>query len=95
MKKTLALILAIAMMAALLAACGEDKPAATETTAAATEAPASTKSFQFTGVYSEEGEFASMLAAAFLLNLNEDGTASCDKYAFGQYNADPAASNPS
>ena len=36
-----------------------------------------------------------MLAAAFLLNLNEDGTASCDKYAYGQYNADPAASNPS
>lgn len=95
MKKTLALILAIAMMATLLAACGQDKPVATETTAAATEAPAPTKSFQFTGAYSEEGEFASMLAAAFLLNLNEDGTASCDKYAYGQYNADPAASNPS
>lgn len=98
MKKTLALILAVIMIGSLLTACGSSAPAATTATTAATEAAteaASTKSFQLTGNYSEEGEFASMLAAAFMLNLNEDGTASCDKYAYGQYNADPAASNPS
>lgn len=99
MKKTLALILAVIMVGSLLTACGSSNPASSKPSENPTTTPskpsAATKSFQLIGNYTEEGEYASMLAAAFLLNLNEDGTASCDKYAYGQYNADPAASNPS
>lgn len=92
MKKILALLLAVAMMATLLAGCGNDTKS-TAATEAPTEAPVATKSYQLTGIYSEEGEFASMLASAFLLNLNEEGTAVCDKYAYGNYDASPAATN--
>ena len=56
---------------------------------------ADTKSYQLTGVYEEEGENASRLNAAFLLNLNADGTAVCDRYLFSQFDASDAASNPS
>ena len=80
MKKIFALLLAVAMMATLLAGCGNDTKS-TAATEAPTEAPVATKSYQLTGIFSEEGEYASMLASAFLLNLNEDGTAVCDKYA--------------
>ena len=92
MKKIFALLLAVAMMATLLAGCGNDTKS-TAATEAPTEAPAATKSYQLTGIFSEEGEYASMLASAFLLNLNEDGTAVCDKYAYGNYDASPAATN--
>ena len=92
MKKIFALLLAVAMMATLLAGCGNDTKS-TAATEAPTEAPVATKSYQLTGIFSEEGEYASMLASAFLLNLNEDGTAVCDKYAYGNYDASPAATN--
>ena len=92
MKKILALLLAVAMMATLLAGCGNDTKS-TAATEAPTEAPVATKSYQLTGIFSEEGEYASMLASAFLLNLNEDGTAVCDKYAYANYDASPAATN--
>ncbi len=109
MKKILALILSAALMLALVA-CGGSAPASTSSSAApapakaeeaapaqaeAAEAPAAAKSFQFTGTYVEEGANAAMLNAAFLLNLNEDGTAVADRYQFAQYDASPAASNPS
>ena len=69
MKKIFALLLAVAMMATLLAGCGNDTKS-TAATEAPTEAPAATKSYQLTGIFSEEGEYASMLASAFLLNLD-------------------------
>lgn len=97
MKKFLAILLA-AMTLLSLAACGPSENAdATATPAGSdpTNEPASAKSFQFYGTYEEEGEYASMLAAAFLLNLNEDGTAVADKYAFGSYDASDAADNDS
>lgn len=97
MKKFLAILLA-AMMLLSLVACGpSNETNATPTPGGSdpTDPPAAAKSFQFYGKYEEEGEFASMLAAAFLLNLNEDGTAVVDKYAFGSYDASDAASNPS
>ena len=109
MKKILALVLAAVMMLALIA-CGSSAPATTSSTAseakteaaapaeapaeAAAEAPAAAKSYQFTGKYEEEGANAGMLNAAFLLNLNEDGTAVADRYQFAQYDASPAAGNP-
>lgn len=96
MKKFLAILLA-AMMLLSLVACGPSgETNATPTPGSdPTEGPAAAKSFQFCGTYEEEGEYASMLAAAFLLNLNEDGTAVADKYAFGSYDASDAAGNPS
>lgn len=96
LNKILALVLAVVMLASVLAACGNGSTTPTPSTEAPKgEQPAAAKSYQLVGVYEEEGEFASMMAAAFMLNLNEDGTATCDKYAIGQYNTDPAASNPS
>lgn len=107
MKKALALILAALMVLAMIACGGESKPAAnnqpaanntTSTEPAKTEAepaPAAKKSYQLVGRYEEEGANAGMLNAAFLLNLNEDGTAVADRYQFAQYNASPAAENPS
>lgn len=97
MKKFLAILLA-AMMLLSLVACnpsGESNATPTPGGSDPTEGPTGTKSFQFYGTYEEEGEYASMLAAAFLLNLNEDGTAVADKYAFGSYDASDAAGNPS
>lgn len=95
MKKILALLLAAMMLVGMLAACGGNEPTAAPTeapTTAPTEAP---KSYQFYGKYEEAGEFASMLAAAFLLDLNADGTAVCDKYSFGGYDASDVESNRS
>lgn len=103
MTKILALVLSVVMLVSVLAACGgSNTPAAPSTpassnTPASTEAPSAseaTKSYQLIGNYTEEGEYASILAAAFMLNLNADGTATCDKYAYMQYNTDPADSNP-
>ncbi len=97
MKKIFALILALCMVLAL-AACGDSNsstPAAEDKTPAAEEnAPAASKTFQFEGKFEEQGEYASMLNNAFLLTLGEDGKAVCDKYAFSNYDASDAATNP-
>ncbi len=103
MKKIFALILALCMVLAL-AACGESaSPAASDSSAAAPAAAseeaaapeeAASKTFQFEGKFEEQGEYASMLNNAFLLTLNPDGTAVCDKYAFSNYDASDAATNP-
>ena len=97
MKKILALVLALCMVLAL-AACGDSTPApAAETAAPAAEGSteeASGKTFQFEGKFEEQGEYASMLNNAFLLTLAADGTAVCDKYAFSNYDASDAATNP-
>ncbi|MBQ6757140.1 MAG: hypothetical protein IJP43_09400 [Oscillospiraceae bacterium] len=106
MKKALALILALTLVFALAACSGgnsntpakSDTPSSTPAqndTPANNDAPAAeSKSYQLTGTYEEEGANASMLNAAFLLNLNADGTAVADRYKFGQYDASDAATNP-
>ena len=98
MKKILALVLAALMLGTLLAACGGDNPDNSTPGGSNTTQPTggteTTKSFQLYGVYTEEGEFASMMNAAFLLDLNADGTAVADKYAFSNYDDSDAASNP-
>ena len=95
LKKLLALGLSLVMVLAL-AACGDDAANATPTPGGSnTDAPTSTKSFQFYGKFDEgDGANASMLNAAFLLNLNEDGTAVADRYMFSNYDASDAATNP-
>ena len=101
MHKILALLMAAMLLVGMLAACGEGgstpttKPTTAPTTAPTTEPAAPTKSFQFYGKFEESGSYASMLNAAFLLNLNEDGTAVVDKYAFANYDASDAATNRS
>ena len=85
MKKTLSLILAVLMALAMLTACGGAGTPATAENA---------KTFQFEGKFEEQGEYASMLNNAFLLTLAADGTAVCDKYAFANYDASDADSNP-
>ncbi len=98
LRKLLALVLAAVMLMGILAACGPTENTTTtgsNDTTKGTEAPASNKSYQLYGKYEEEGEFASMMNMAFLLDLNADGTAVCDRYSFGQYDASPADSNPS
>ena len=95
LKKLLALGLSLVMVLAL-AACGDDAADATPTPGGSnTDAPTSTKSFQFYGKFDEgDGANASMLNAAFLPNLNEDGTAVADRYMFSNYDASDAATNP-
>lgn len=92
MKKIIALVLAAMMLVGMLAACGEGGGTPTaEPTSAPTTA---SKTYQFYGKFEESGGYASMLNAAFLLNLNADGTAVVDKYAFASYDASDAATNP-
>lgn len=91
MKKIIALVLAAMMLVGMLAACGGNET----TDPKETTAPAAAKAYQFYGKYEEAGGFASMLNAAFLLDLNADGTAVVDKYAFGSYDASDVASNQS
>lgn len=97
--KKIAAVLLTAVMAISMVACGgnggsstpsgsnESKPA--ETQAAQEES----KTYQFEGKFEEQGEYASMLNNAFFLNLNADGTAVCDKYAFAQFDASDAETN--
>lgn len=105
MKKIIALILAVAMMVALVAcggapAASDNKPAAnTNSEPAKTETKdetpaADAKSYQLVGKYEESGDFAATINGAFLCNLNADGTAVIDRYKFSNYNAAPAAENP-
>ena len=95
MKKFLAILLSLVMVLSL-AACGgspsSNSQAPSEEPSQPTEG--GSKTYQFWGTYEESGENASMLNAAFLLNLNEDGTAVADKYMFANFDASDAATNP-
>ena len=96
MKKALALVLALVMMFALSACGGSSTPASTPApTPAPTEEPKAEElhSYQLTGVYAEEGQGASQMTAAFMCNLNEDGTAVVDRYKYLTYDASDFASN--
>ena len=106
MKKIIALILAAVMVFALVA-CSGSAPAASDNKPAANtgsepaktetkdETPAAdAKSYQLVGKYEESGDFAATINGAFLCNLNADGTAVIDRYKFSNYNAAPAAENP-
>ena len=108
MKKILALVLATMMAFAVIACTGsgstttttttttttQTEPTKTDTTS--TEPAAEAKSYQLVGNYEERGgQGASMMTGAFLLNLNADGTAVCDRYLYLQYDHSDFASNPS
>ena len=92
MKKLLAAVLSATMLGSMLAACGgsNSQTSGSETS----QSGEGGKTYQFWGTYEEDGENASMLNAAFLLNLNEDGTSVADKYMFANYDASDAATNP-
>ena len=94
MKKILSLLLVLVMMLSLVA-CGTPDAPATDPSTQPTEPSAPAKSYQFYGKYEEAGGFSAFLNAAFLLDLNADGTAVVAKYAFGSYDASPAAENGS
>ena len=96
MKKALALVLALVMMFALSACGGSSTPAATPApTPAPTEEPKAEElhSYQLIGVYAEEGQGASQMTAAFMCNLNEDGTAVVDRYRYLTYDVSDFAAN--
>lgn len=95
MKKLLAAVLSALMLVTLLAACGGSPSGNSQTPSEEPSQPdeSGAKTYQFWGTYEESGENASMMNAAFLLNLNEDSTAVADKYEFGKYDGSDAASN--
>lgn len=108
MKKILALVLATMMAFAVIACTGSGSTTTTTTTTTttqteltktdttSTEPAAEAKSYQLVGNYEERGgQGASMMTGAFLLNLNADGTAVCDRYLYLQYDHSDFASNPS
>lgn len=98
MKKFFALALAMLLMLTMFVACGNesnDNKADANNATSEPEVAAEAKTYQFYGSFKEEGEYSSFLNAAFLLELNEDGTAVCDKYAFGSYDDSDAATNSS
>lgn len=92
MKKLLAAVVSATMLGSMLAACGgsNSQTFGSETS----QSGEGGKTYQFWGTYEEDGENASMLNAAFLLNLNEDGTSVADKYMFANCDASDAATNP-
>ena len=97
MKRNKFLALGLALVMALtLAACGNDAADSTPSSSATAgeENNTGSKTYQFTGKYEEDSANASMLNAAFLLNLNEDGTAVADRYMFDNYDDSDAATNP-
>ena len=97
MKRNKFLALGLALVMALtLAACGNDAADSTPSPSATAgeENNTGSKTYQFTGKYEEDSANASMLNAAFLLNLNEDGTAVADRYMFDNYDDSDAATNP-
>ena len=100
MRKFLALTLSALTLVSVLAGCGnsETPTGSQQPTQSVQPTPtdktdAGSKSYQFYGKFEEGGANASMLDSAFLLNLNEDGTAVADKYLFANYDASDAASN--
>lgn len=100
MKKILAIALAAMMVFAMIACTGsnpaETKPAAeTAATEAPAAEPASSETYQLCGVYAEDGQGADMMTAAFVLDLNADGSAKLARYKYLSYDASPAATNPS
>lgn len=95
MKKLLAAVVSAMMLGSMLAACGGSPSNNSQTSGSETsQSGEGGKTYQFWGTYEEDGENASMLNAAFLLNLNEDGTSVADKYMFANYDASDAATNP-
>lgn len=95
-KKLLSLTLSAVMLVLALAACAPKETATTPSPSAdAPGEPVGGKTYQFFGKYEEDSPNASMLNAAFLLNLNEDGTAVLDRYMFSRFDASAAAANPS
>lgn len=109
MKKFLALVLAALMVLSMIACGGSTAPAtssnsgntassSTSSSSGSTDsnaAPAEeSKSYQLVGVYDERGgQGASMMTAVFMLNLNADGTAVCDRYRYLTYDKSDFASN--
>lgn len=94
MKKLLAAVLSATMLGSMLAACGGSGSNSQTSASETSQSGEGGKTYQFWGTYEEDGENASMLNAAFLLNLNEDGTSVADKYMFANYDASDAATNP-
>lgn len=94
--KLMGLLLACVMLIVAVACTAAGTQTTTaEQQPAATDAPATAKSYQLTGVYAEDGQGASRMTAGFKLDLNEDGTAVCDRYRYLEYDHSDAASNPS
>ena len=97
MKRNKFLALGLALVMALTLAAGGNDAADSTPSPSATAGEANnteSKPYQFTGKYEEDSANASMLNAAFLLNLNEDGTAVADRYMFDNYDDSDAATNP-
>ena len=94
MKKLLAAVLSATMLGSMLAACGGSGSNSQTSASETSQSGEGGKTYQFWGTYEENGENASMLNAAFLLNLNEDGTSVADKYMFAHCDASDAATNP-
>ena len=94
MKKLLAAVVPATMLGSMLAACGGSGSNSQTSGSETSQSGEGGKTYQFWGTYEEDGENASMLNAAFLLNLNEDGTSVADKYMFANYDASDAATNP-
>ena len=93
-KKLLAAVLSATMLGSMLAACGGSGSNSQTSASETSQSGEGGKTYQFWGTYEENGENASMLNAAFLLNLNEDGTSVADKYMFANCDASDAATNP-
>ena len=94
MKKLLAAVVSATMLGSMLAACGGSGSNSQTSGSETSQSGEGGKTYQFWGTYEEDGENASMLNAAFLLNLNEDGTSVADTYMFANYDASDAATNP-
>ena len=93
------LVLSILLLCSIACGCGAQEAKqniSVQATAAptATPAPEEVKSYQLVGKYEDEGEHAARMNAAFLMNLNEDGTATVDRYRFSEYDASDSATNP-
>ena len=79
MKKSISLILAIAMILTLAVSALAEGPAV---------------KWQLYGSYREDGEYAARMNNAFLVELYEDGTVSVDRFLFSAGDNSDAATNP-